>query len=719
MANATQMMRPPGPAPRTWVGPALIVLLCTAVGVVIGGLVNWSGPRYSAGAELVVTGVGEPTESLYAIGQYEIDRAGTWATIAASSVVADAAAAALGEEPGALEGATTAIAPTAETRVVLTVEAPDPDQAVRRAGAVAEAAVVEINRQEALPGRVYPRAVSEVLGVDDDAEDARFLDTRLAAVPGGVIGLLVGWVIAAIRRPGGWVLRLAHPLDREGQRDELQRIDQNVQIDVLGALLLGQSGRGLLIAALAMFGVFGYAFTGSAYPPLLVVLIAGFAGIKDLRIAAGSIVFAGATVLPAKIELIDLGLFTPTVLEVAIGFGLVLTYLQWRRDPDPPGVFDGPVWALAAAVVIGSGVSLAQGNDLSDVIDTARILLVVLSFFVIRRAFRGQPYLLFAVMLITAAAAAVVALMGVGLGLEALNPDPTDYVITGDNTAEVNRINTPALELWSPLLVVLAAGVVRLRPRWLWAVVLIPCLALQALSFDRTTWATLLALAVVVAVLRGGRSGVVSRAIGVVVIGAVGLGALSAGAFGPEGQAVALRLSSVVTGAALSENSLTDRLEENEAARATLQESPYVGTGIGAHYGAELVTYNDTLAVLDPAPRPWIHNQYYRIWLWMGVLGLIAYGWVAVRTVSLSFHAWKRRGQAATTTVAAAAGLASIAAQAVFATNLDFPATILSVCVVLALMELAATTNHRGSPTTGARRVSPDRVASASPGVRP
>jgi O-antigen ligase/capsular polysaccharide biosynthesis protein len=702
-----------------WLDVAFLLVVITVLGAVAGGLLAWSGPRYAAQATVLVTGVGEPGESLYAVDQYVLDRAATWAAVAESTDVSDAAAARLGEPAGALREAITAVAPTAQTRVQLTVEAPDPDQAVRRAAVVASTTAETVNAQELVPGMRYPRVNAAVIAIDDTAVDARWLDVRFAAVPAAIVALLIGWTVLAIRRPGSWARRLSPPLEPERQQDELPRIDQSVQLEVLGALLLGQSARGVAIAGLGLFGVFGYALTGSPLPPLIVVVLAGIAARKDLRIAAGAILYAGATVFPAKVELVDLGLLTPTVLEVAVAIGVVLTALQWHRDRGPRGVFDGPVLAILAAVVVGAVVSIGNGTGQSDVVDPARALLTLVSFFVIRRAFRGRPYQLFAILLIMAAVSAVVALIGVGLGLELLAAGSAEYVVTGSETADVSRVNTPALELWSPLLVVLAAGVVRLRPRWLWAVVLIPCLALQALSFDRTTWATLLVLAVVVAVLRGGRTGLVMRATALVLAGAIGLTALSAGAFGPEGEAVALRLTSVLTGEALAENSLSDRLEENEAARATLRESPFFGTGLGAYYGAELVTYDNNLDVLTPDPRPWIHNQYYRIWLWMGVLGLLAYGSVGVRLVAFAWHSRVRRGKAATMEVAAAAGLASIAGQAIFATNLDFPATVISVGVVLALMELSGTTAEDRPRVGGAPSRFPDRVVPRHPSMRP
>jgi O-antigen ligase len=312
----------------------------------------------------------------------------------------------------------------------------------------------------------------------------------------------------------------------------------------------------------------------------------------------------------------------------------------------------------------------------------------------------------------------VVSLMSIPLNLELLQSQARDYVITGSDSADVTRLNTPVLQLWSPLLVILAAGVIRLRPRWLWAVLLVPCLALQALSFNRSTWATLLVLAVIVAVLRGGRRGLLVRLGALVVIGAVALGALQAGVFGTGGQAVALRLTSVITGNALQEDSLSDRLQENEKAWATLTDSPVVGTGIGVAYGGESVTYDDVRSVRVVEDRPWIHNQYLRIWLWMGVLGLLAYGWVAVRLVTISWFDRLRRGRASTITVSGAAGLAAIAGQAVFATSLDNASVIITVALVLALIELSgAPPDADSDPDDGPTRRGPDRRA--TPPARP
>lgn len=716
--------RPPAPLPprdARWmrsVGVATLLVLAAVCGALVAAALAWSGPRHTAGATVLVTGVtGEGRGSPYAVGQYGIDRAPTWATVAESRGVAAESAARLGLPAPALEGQVQAEAPTGLSMVRIVVEAPDPDAAVRWAEVVATVATEQINLGEQVPAVPTPRVRAAVIDVDRAAEDAGWREVRFVAVPGGVIALLIAWTVISIRRPGGWIGSLNRPLGGVARHEEVRRVDQAVQIEVLGAMLLGQSWKGLAVAGLALFGTFGYALTGSVLPPLLVVLLAGIGGIRDLRLAAGGILFAAVTVLPGRIEVVDLGVLTPSVLEIAVAIGVLLTIWHARRDRPVRGIFTGPVLAILGALAAGCAVALTSGVDPADVIPAARTILTLLAFFVVRAAFRGRPTELLGVLLVTAAASAVVALAGLGLGFETLDSAGVDYVVTGGETADVFRVNTPVIELWGPLLIVLAAGVIRLRPRWLWAVLLVPCLALQGLSFDRTTWATLLVLAVVVGVLRGGRAGLVRRAGALVVVGAVSLGALSAGLLGAEGQAVAQRLTSVITAQAFAEDSLADRLRENEAARETLAESPLVGTGVGAYYGSELVTYDDTMGVLDPAPRPWIHNQYYRVWLWMGVLGLVAYGALAVRLTALSYHAWLRRGAGATVPVAATAGLASIAAQALFATSLDFPPTIITVAVTLALIELSVTEPDATIPNQRGGRSS-DRAVPGRPGMK-
>lgn len=675
-------------APARSSGAAYVVFF-VVVGMLFGGLTGFPAPRYAAGATLVFTGLEGPERAgLYQAGRYTLDRLDTWAEVAESDAVADVAAARAGRPIGALRGAISAVNLQARAHLELTVTAPAPDLAVRWAEAAAAATVDTITAQETLPG-FTPRVRVTIASVDGVAQDTRWPEIRLGALLGGVLGLLAGWLFVSIRRPGRWSEGLAPALDGPGQDDEVRRIDQQVQIEVLGALLLGQSARGVLVAAAVLFGIFGYALTGSPIPPLLVVLAAGVAGWKDLRFAAGGILFAGVYVLPGRIEIVEVGSITPTVLEVAIGIGVVLVLLG-RRPGGPRGVFTGPVLAVLAAMVVGAFVGTLNGAEFTDVIGPARSIFALLAFFVVREAFRGRAYQLFAILVVTAAAASAIGLMAVPLDLDLILGQSRGFVLTGDTTTDVTRLGTPVLALWSPLLVILAAGVIRLRPPWLWALLLIPCLALQALSFNRSTWVSLLVLAVVVAVLRGGRRGLLNRAGAVLVIGAIGVGALGAGVFGTEGQVIALRFTSVLTGDALAEDSLPDRLRENEFAWERLTESPVTGTGIGVPYGREDFRYDEVRNVLTFTDRPWIHNQYLRVWLWMGALGLVAYGWVGVRLFALSVFDRARRGRASTVTVAGAAGLAAIAAQAVFQTSLDHLPTIITVGVLLALIELAA-----------------------------
>lgn len=694
MSTSTELLRIPtvDDERRSWVAGAVYLLLATLLGAALPASVLWSQPRFEASSSLVVTGVeASGRGSLYAIGRYAVERAPTAAVIAMSDGVADLAAQRLGEPEGALRDAVQAQAPTAQTVIEIVVEAPDPEQAVRRADAVAVAAAEAIVAAETPAGFPVPRLTATVLAGPNEAVDARMLDVRRVAVPGAVVGLLLGWLVLTLYRPGRWSARLAAPLPADLARTELRRIDQSVQFEMLGALLLGQSWRGLGLAALAVFGIFGYGFTGSFIPPLIVVVLAGIAGARDLRFAVGGILFAGVAVLPGRIDTVSLGVITPTVLEIAVAFGFAFTLVHWaQRRGGPAGLFTGPVLGVAGAVIVGALVGMANGIELSAVSIPARSMLMILTFFVFREAFRGRPHQLFALLLVTAAAASVMAIAAVPLNLELLTERSVDYVTTGADTADVSRLNTPVLELWTPLLVAVAAGVIRLRPVWLWALLLVPCLAIQGFSFDRATWATLIVLGVVVAALRGGSRALFIRAGALVVAGAVALGLMSAGALGPSGEAVALRLTSVLTGEALQEDSLADRVRENTAAVATLRESPLLGTGIGVAYGGELVSFDDVQNVVRADPRPWIHNQYLRIWLWMGALGLIAYGAVVVRVVAVSAYDWRRRGRAATLTVALGLGLAAVGAQSVFGTTLDRPSSIISIALALTLMELSA-----------------------------
>jgi O-antigen ligase len=345
---------------------------------------------------------------------------------------------------------------------------------------------------------------------------------------------------------------------------------------------------------------------------------------------------------------------------------------------------------VLAAIAVGAGLGLLRGGQFSEVSDSTRALLMILAFFVIRRAFAGHLPQLIAIVLIGAAAASTVELLAAAAGWNRLLVDVRNQVVTGADLSQVSRLSSSVLPLWGPLIILLVSGTVPRRPRWLWLLLLTPGVLHVALSFNRSTWAPLLGCVVLVAAVCYGSRGVIRRALVLAVVGVLLVGLAGSGLFGSTGVAVAQRVTSVVTGSALSEDSLADRLREDTAAMQTLRTDPLLGTGMGVSYGGQLISFdnfhNDTVVT----PRPWIHNQYLRIWLLMGAFGLIAFGLLMVRVIAIVTRCWSLRVPGAGLVTTAGLGLACVAAQAILQTSLVDRASVLTVALLLATMVLAA-----------------------------
>lgn len=131
---------------------------------------------------------------------------------------------------------------------------------------------------------------------------------------------------------------------------------------------------------------------------------------------------------------------------------------------------------------------------------------------------------------------------------------------------------------------------------------------------------------------RASRAVVVGFVFAGLVVALVPLATVLTGEFGTstEGRLVA-RIISIGNLQEVDATSLSDRTYENRHAWKTLTESPITGVGWGIPYGA----------MIQGAPRLWIHNGY--LWLWLR-LGIVAAGcfvvalFVAIRVGAL----WQR-----------------------------------------------------------------------------
>jgi O-antigen ligase len=656
---------------------ALVVLALAVAGMAIGFAVPMlGGPQYRSSATVVFTAVQVNDRPATASEARHItERVSSWARVAQSGAVAS--------DFGMRQGETiTAHQISGSQSLIIELSSVSRDDLAGRATAAANSVIKVVAIAETPRGASTSRVSGMVSESGAEPVNMALKWGVWGGVLGGVIGALFGWLVCALKRPGQWVSQLASGGSRIGGAETFAA-DVDRELRALVAAI--RTRRGLLVVGLCFFAVAGYAATGSVAPPFLVLLAAGYAAFRDARWIAVALLGLGITVFPPKLELIKLGPVTPTVLEVSLLIGLVVL---WKR----PGrsVFTWPLVLVTAAVVVGCVLGFLGGGEFSEVADALRALLLVpLGFLIVYRAFAGKLAQLVAVVAFGAAVASTIELIAAVMDWQRLLVDERTSVITGTDTSEVSRLAAPILPMWGPLLILLVSGAFPVRPRWRLVLLALPGLAHEALSFNRSTWAPLLGCVILVAIARFGSRGLVKRLIAATLLGLLAFGLATGGAFGKTGEALAERVTSVLTGEALAEDSLADRGRENIAAVNTLLDHPLLGTGVAVHYGGEMITYDELHDRTVVEPRPWIHNQYLRMWLWFGAFGLLVIGLLMVRVAAVVVHCWRRRAPATVLVVGLGLGLACMAFQSVLQTTLIDRPSLLAVALTLAMLGLA------------------------------
>ncbi|MBP2322225.1 O-antigen ligase [Kibdelosporangium banguiense] len=656
---------------------ALVVLAFAVAGLAIGFAVPMlGGLEYRSTTVIVFTALQTddrpPTASE---ARHITERMPSWARVARSGAVASEFGLRQDEKIAAHEI-------SGSQSLMVQLSGPSRDDLAERATAAANAVIKVVSIAEVPRGSSASRVSGIVTEPGSEPENMSLKWGVWGGVLGAVIGAMFGWLVCALKRPGQWVSQLASGGSRIGGADAFAaEVDRELR--ALASAV--RTRRGMLVIGVCFVAVAGYAGTGSVGPPLLALLVAGFAAFRDARWIAVALLGLGMTVFPPKLELVKIGPVTPTVIEVALLIGLIVV---WKR----PGrsVLTWPLVVLTAAIVAGCAMGFLGGAEFSEVADSLRALLLVpLGFLIVYRAFAGKIAQLVAIVAVGAAAASMIELAASVMDWHRLLVDERTSVITGADTSEVSRLAAPILPMWGPLLILLVSGAFPLRPRWRLLLFAAPGIAHEALSFNRSTWAPLLGCAILVAIARFGSRGLVKRLIAAAALGALALGLAGGGVFGATGAALAARVTSVFSGEALVEDSLADRERENTAAINTLLERPLLGTGVAVPYGGEIVSYDALHDRTVVEARPWIHNQYLRIWLWFGAAGLLVVGLLMVRVAAVVVHSWRRRAPGTVLVVGLGLGLACIAFQSVLQTTLIDRPTLVAVALTLAMLALA------------------------------
>ncbi len=407
----------------------------------------------------------------------------------------------------------------------------------------------------------------------------------------------------------------------------------------------------------------------------------------------------------------------PTALSVAIAIIVAARHAVRRRSLLPGTFLDVPVLAVAGSVVIGTLVALLRRNSpvyiLTDLFHVTEFIAVFAAAATLLRSRDDAKLMLKAIGLLAALGAAA-DLVAVGVG--ALPPEVTAHA-PPPVSAIAQRSSGPAQPPVSPICnygyrydpaagcVSVASGpalpaldfsaedpgrlvdeLAGLAVGGFWALLLFARRqrALAALGMALTTVATVTGLtrglwlasgvgcALILAVVPGWRRRAAAAGVGVAAaVLLLGGASLVHSVFGAPDPGAALLDRIRYTGEQLFHpiNQVQERRVIETSDVLTLAvHSPVFGYGLGAQYiGPTGYTPLDTTI----GERHFVHDGYLAILLRLGLLGLVAYGWLAVRFLARAL-AYARASMPRTDAVAVTAVVAGFAGLLVFSVTSDY-----------------------------------------------
>lgn len=387
----------------------------------------------------------------------------------------------------------------------------------------------------------------------------------------------------------------------------------------------------LPVAASAVVGA-GLAVGGHAALLLALGAVLGVALLLREEVAFWVLLVVGATVLPYTGQTLSIGGATTSPTELLL-FGLVgtwgLRHLLGRPSPDSP--FALFALAVLVAVLISSMWATARGADGHTVFGLAKywcyyLLILPAAGLFSTRAARAR--LATGIVWVTAVGT-VLTLISVfaHVHLPFVGTRPLEVGTLGNTDLGVERVR-PDLVALLVLATLLVAGDIAMKGATPRRVVLLGLFVLlHALSFTRSTWAPLLIALGALALLHAGprrRFRMFRQGVVVLVLGAALIGLGAAGVFGETGHAAVRRVDSMVNPQVTHEASYTLRQDENRSARKAIAQHPLLGVGISSSYGHRVPTYEDNPPRFVYTDQLFLHNQYYYVWLQLGLLGFVA-----------------------------------------------------------------------------------------------
>lgn len=451
-----------------------------------------------------------------------------------------------------------------------------------------------------------------------------------------------------------------------------------------GAITLAAAGLTLQLAQQAA--------AGRSYLAVLVVAgLGGVALLKAPRTAVTGLLVLSCTLWLSPRWPLGLGGVRTDVVEI-LAVGLMGAWLLWRvaQSPSVQTPYRAGLLLLAIAVPAEAAFALAHTGVRPQVIANVKtfgLYFLVLPFCAFFRT-EEQKRLLGRIVVRVATVTSVAVLLAVAFGVQLEGRPGTAVDVT--DLAQTTRIRPAVLPLLflATMIVLARSSVHGATPARVLQLAIFA--SVWAVSYNRSSWVSLLLAGVLLLVIRpGARRTTRTLATGLAMVAAVPLVAALAyaGAIGAVPQTVATRASTLFNDEAVSSNSLTDRSREYDDAFRAISRQPVFGVGVGGLYGARRPYYDEGLGVIRYQDRLFSHNSWVYLYLQLGLLGLAAFAGLSIAVIRNATAALRRPdNDAALTAVAAACALVGAGIEAAFNPNLLLRPSIVAFALCLALV---------------------------------
>lgn len=395
--------------------------------------------------------------------------------------------------------------------------------------------------------------------------------------------------------------------------------------------------------------------------------------------------------MPAWYEGLPVIMLGPTdfLLFVLIG-GVVL---EISRDHDADrlvGPFTAPMLLLAVATFGGIVMGKTSGATTIEIFPQVRpllffLVLTPLAGYVLAKQERWRTTLQVAAVLIPVKAVVGIAtrLFGGELGP---GQDPVTFYEPTMNLLMVVF-----------LLSLLGAAIRRVPlPRWVWCsgpVVFVSLL----LSFRRSFWVALLLGLLLVGLAAAGRRSRPFVALGLLAVGLAFWAVVSAGGATDSSNPIIDRAQSLSPSRLEATSGDRYRLEEQKNVIAEVKAHPITGLGLGIPW-----TQRYAVSESHPGGRYYTHVTPLWYWLKLGVLGTVAYLWIAASAILVAYRRFRTSQDRLVQVVglALAAGWVGLVVAELTGpfTGIDFRLTVIA-CLALGWLSATGQLPRRGRPT--------------------